>query len=755
MSFSRVFAPLCAAFLGLVSPSFANPLDAVDEDDREALEAFAVYPEDVRDQALEVATEPGVLVELQDLQDDSQKTFRDLLDPYAQSDQEQLFELSRYPDLVEAIARGGPKSRGELERIAADYPEEARAAAVRQGGEHHRVVSRMHALLEDFDHRFAQLIEDLSPSKQRAFQAMLRTPELLSLMSEHTQMTVLLGDAFERDPADVREALADLNLEVARRNTEEADDWKRTVDSDPDLRRDYDSAAADYRRDTGYDAYQPRTVVNVSVNPYPYWFGYPWWYPVSYTYYDPWYWWYPRRIWGHCGYSYGPRVVFYGGPIWRPYYPSYHFTSWYFSFGHHHHHYPYLSDRYVSFYDRPFYGHRGGHHHARYYNVHKRVVNKFYFETERVMPAGYWKGGKSRKDRVERFREYGKIAPEIERVRGKRRFDEFQKERGKRPGRDFTLRDAGGDDRASRDEIRKIVGKNPKQFPELAKVKKEDWDRPRERDRDRDLGKRGGAGETSREPGGKRDAGPEPSRAEPKGGKGSGKDRAARPAAEPDAGKARGKDRPADAGSRGKRGEGEGTGKARPSFERPGGESPKGGSREAAPRDRGGDSGKSTRKSGGEGGGKDRSGDRERRSKETKAAPSFDAPSQGGRERSQPKAERRSAEPRKAQPAVQQPRKEPARRAEPRQEAPRVRQQEPRSEPRVRQQEPRSEPRVRQQEHRQEAPRVERESRGGGGGGERQRGGGGGGGDGGGKKGKDREEEGNGGGGGGGGKRGR
>ena len=94
--------------------------------------------------------------------------------------------------------------------------------------------------------------------------------------------------------------------------------------------------------------------MNVNVNPYPYWFGYPWWYPISYTYYDPWYWWYPRRIWGHCGYSYGPRVVFYGGgPYWRPFYPSFHFTSWYFSFGHHHSHYPYLSSRFYDYYDRP------------------------------------------------------------------------------------------------------------------------------------------------------------------------------------------------------------------------------------------------------------------------------------------------------------------------------------------------------------------------------------------------------------------
>ena len=476
MLLSRVIAPLAAAvFVFAAQPTFASPLDRVDEDDQEALEALAVYPEDKREDALEVATEADKLVDLQNLQEDSQDTFKDLLEPYSQDDQEQLFELSRYPDLVESISRGGPKSRGELESLAAKYPEDVRNAAVRQGSDHHKVVSRMHALLSDFDRRFDDLIDDLSPRKQEAFRSMLATPELLSLLAEHTNMTVILGDAFDRNPDDLRAALSDLNLEVAKRNAEEADDWKKTVDADPDLRRDYDSAAVDYRNDTGYDAYSgpSRPVVNVNISPYPYWVGYPWWYPVSYTYYDPWYWWYPRRSWGYCGYSYGPRVVFHGGPVYRPWFPSYHFTSWYFSGGHHHSRYPYLSDRFVSYYDRPIVINN----HYNYVNVRKRVVRKFVYETDHVMPANYFKG-KNRRDRVERFREFGKVAPEIEKVRAETRKKEFAGKGGKRPGRDFRIREQADEDKAAKAEVQKLVKKNPKNFPELAKVKQEEWEKP-------------------------------------------------------------------------------------------------------------------------------------------------------------------------------------------------------------------------------------------------------------------------------------
>jgi hypothetical protein len=554
MSLSRVSALLLAALFALVSAAqgaFANPLDVIDEDDREALEAVVLYPEDVREQALQVSTEAALLVELQKLQEESQDDFKDLLGPYSQDDQEQLYELSRYPDLVEAIARGGEKGRGELERIASDYPDDVRAAAVKQGSERHRVVSRMHALLADFDGRFNNLIEDLPQVKQQAFRGMLRTPELLSLMTEHTAMTVLLGDAFERDPGDLREALADLNLEVAQRNAKEADDWKNTVEADPDLRRDYDQAARDYQTDTGYSAYQApsRAVVSVSINPYPFWVGYPYWYPVAYDYYDPYYYWYPRRSWGHCGYSYGPRVVFYGGPVYRPWYPSYHFTSWYFSHGGHHARYPYLSDRFVSYYDGPRVVNNiviNNYH----FDGRRRVVRRFGHRADYVMPANYLRG-QNRRERVERFREYGKMAPRIEQVERETRGKELAGKRGKRPGRDFDFREDDGPNQVARAEARKLVAKNPKDFPELSKATTDDWERPRGKGRGKEtlgtpeIGRERGKGKDKGEPSlGDSDRGKGKDRGDPSLGdsdRGKGKDRGDPSLGDSDRGK--GKDR--------------------------------------------------------------------------------------------------------------------------------------------------------------------------------------------------------------------
>ena len=69
MWLTRVIAPFAAGMIALAAahPSFANPLDRVDEDDHEALEALVVYPEDKREDAPEVATEADTLVDIQKL----------------------------------------------------------------------------------------------------------------------------------------------------------------------------------------------------------------------------------------------------------------------------------------------------------------------------------------------------------------------------------------------------------------------------------------------------------------------------------------------------------------------------------------------------------------------------------------------------------------------------------------------------------------------------------------------------------------
>jgi|GEM_PF-3241577 len=584
MSFLRFLAwPVAAWLAGASLPAHAqDPFDPADEEDRVAIEALALYPEDVRNHILEASTEAGLLDNLDELQEASQDDFRALLDPYPEEVQQDLFDLSRYPDLVAAIAEGGPKSRGELERLASRYPDDVRELAVRQGLERHRVIQRMDALLEDFDERFDDLVEGLSPRKREAFQALLGMPEVLTLLVEHEDMTALVGDAYERDPAGTRDRFADLALEVARRNAEEADDWKASVDRDPDLRRDYEAAARDYERDTGYGAYAaPSASVNVVVNPYPFWVGYPWWYPVRYVYYDPWYWWYPRRHWGHCGWSFGPRFYFsfshhFHRVAWRPWYPTPFFTSWYFSFGHHHARYPFLSDHYVSFYERPLVVNQINVVNIdvdRHYHFNKRVVRKFVYESERVVSRDFLRG--PRDVRVKRFREYGRLAPELERIQVEGRRAELQRRGGRGDGLRVPRIDRMAERESTRRKAAGVLRERQKDAPDLARFAREPradelrgergaggGGRERGRGEARDLERRrDGPDEAERERGRGRGGERERARAVP--GAGEDRERAGarrggeRGRAEDDAEARRPRERALEGGERGERGRGD------------------------------------------------------------------------------------------------------------------------------------------------------------------------------------------------------
>ena len=117
--------------------------------------------------------------------------------------QEQLFEITRYPELIAQIVEGGPKSSDELEAIAEFYPEETRAAALAAGSSHWKVVARIDALLRDEAALLEERIAHLPEAKREAFRGLVAAPELMALLAENTALAVLLGDAYEREPEAV------------------------------------------------------------------------------------------------------------------------------------------------------------------------------------------------------------------------------------------------------------------------------------------------------------------------------------------------------------------------------------------------------------------------------------------------------------------------------------------------------------------------------------------------------------------------
>ena len=460
--FVRSAALLLSFLIAVAAGAESDPLGSIAEEDRSALEALSLYPEDLRLSILEASTEAHVLTELGARQKKSRDNFGRLLEPYEQDTQEQLFQLTRYPALVAEIVAGGPKSADDLETIAARYPEDARDAARSAGEQHWKLVSRVHALLAGEQAAFEQLVGDLPDTKQSAFLVLIDTPEVLALMSENTEMIILLGDAYEREPEAVRTAFDALQREVAERNAAEARDFAEVVDADPELKEEVEASYREYQNETEEYVEAPAPVQQVIVEvrvvrAYSYWTGVPPWVRADYSYYDPWIHWYPRHHWRHSGYHFGPRFALVHGA------PHHGFYGWFFNRPVHHRHYPHLSNHFLRHYDRHGYGghhgrghgyYRGGRHgggYARHFGPGRHAVGHFVRDAEREMPAGFLRAGK---DRPLRLAEYGRLKNELRRA---------DRKSGQKRGH-------GKWRKHRRDDLDRVVAKRPGDFPGLSKL---------------------------------------------------------------------------------------------------------------------------------------------------------------------------------------------------------------------------------------------------------------------------------------------
>jgi len=346
-------ALLILAALMLATPwtalalSTPGGLETLDEREREVLEALASRPAEQREAALIAAQYPDVLVRSELIQARSSAAFELRVERLDREHQEELWELVRTPGALSELVSGGRKSESALEALAKRHPEPARGPIVHLGGEHFETLEEAEAIKASADIEFSEEIGHLPADARAAFETLLADAELLAMLARSPGTAVALGDSYASDPDGTRARIDQLAIEVAAGNLAVEEEWRETLEDDPEAQAELEQAAREYSEEYGY-AYDDlvRKEVHVTVHryvtPYPYWFGYPSWY----SYWVPWGVWYPVRP--HFGYysgHYYPRPVYYG-------LPSLHFVHWFY--GGHQHRYRHVS--------RHFDHSRHGHH---------------------------------------------------------------------------------------------------------------------------------------------------------------------------------------------------------------------------------------------------------------------------------------------------------------------------------------------------------------------------------------------------------
>jgi hypothetical protein len=334
------------------------------EENKKSVEALVLYPSETRLAILQATKNPEILVKMQNMREKTSAAFRALIEDFPRTTQSVFYDLNRYPGLVESLVLQ-KNDQGAIHKLLqvlpADRVEEAFGIVNRQMS----TLIQINDLSQTTRRAFEGLIAGYPISAKQAFTHLLDLPEVIDLLNEDLRFTIMVGDVYRANPAWVIQKMDSLNLVVARAHAEELENWKTSIENDPEAKLELQSAANEYATENGYaveevegnsvddyaydDVYADRDPVNSRTDrqivrhyydPYPYWYSYPWWEPYPR--------WHPYPLWWDWGAYFRPR-----GPI-VIYLPSYHFMHWYFDRPQHHDRYNRLSTHFV----RHYYGYR-------------------------------------------------------------------------------------------------------------------------------------------------------------------------------------------------------------------------------------------------------------------------------------------------------------------------------------------------------------------------------------------------------------
>jgi hypothetical protein len=323
------------------------------ESERKSIEAIALYPEDIRLAVLEVASHPAQMITIKRLQEESQQNFRNLVERYPRETQEAIWDLTRFDGLMEAIA-ASDLTRPSLDAIVQSYPPEISETVRRLQSNDFALIREVVHLRLSTEQASRELFSSESAEFQHAINVLLDHPEVLSIMMDEVELAIMIGDIYLNERTWLLRKADSLHIALAAENSRSLEDWKATVENDPELQDELRASLQEYSGDYPFDDVYysegediPVTIRNedqivdhISVYyhyHYPFWFGYPYWY--DYPRWRPFPYWYD---WGF--------YPFYRRPLMVIGLPRYHVVWWYFNKPYHHYRYNHLSTQLIQHY---------------------------------------------------------------------------------------------------------------------------------------------------------------------------------------------------------------------------------------------------------------------------------------------------------------------------------------------------------------------------------------------------------------------
>lgn len=321
-------------------------IDLVKEE-QEAVNAIVLYPEETRMAILNASSYPEALIKIESIQSNTRASFLDLVEKYPQNVQEEIWDLTRYPNLINTLVI---TPEPDIDNALEAYPEIIHQRAKKIFSTNYDLLNLVDELNFIAESKCNYLLNEYPEDVQNSINHLINQPEVLTILMDNIKLTILAGNVYKNDPKWLLQKIDSLHLQLAIENAKELEDWKQSLEDDPEsaelLKEVSEKYTEEYKYyDDEYYEYDSKdrniTVNNYYDYNYPYWFGYPTWYT------------YPRwRVhpyWYDWGFYYGPnnRIIVLG-------LPSFNFTYWYFGMPSHHYNYSPLSTHFANHY----YGHR-------------------------------------------------------------------------------------------------------------------------------------------------------------------------------------------------------------------------------------------------------------------------------------------------------------------------------------------------------------------------------------------------------------
>ncbi|MDJ1501561.1 hypothetical protein [Xanthocytophaga agilis] len=311
--------------------------------DKDIVSSIAPYDSATREAILTASEAPQLLARISRMQAQTSQQFQDLIQSHSQREQDYFYQVARYPQVVHTLAGLG---KGSSETSVKAMVEDQNAKEALWNIYHHHFADlvKIDQMNQNAAQAFDQLTASYSPATQNAFNKLIDMPEVLTLLTDHMDLTMQLEDSFKADPEQVRNHLAELHTTLQAKNQQEVSAYRQQLESDPQALQELQKSSKEFAADNHYaytvsDTVIPNAATTTNyyygVSPYSYWFGYPYWYDYAL--------WYPMPLYMQTGFYFGA-----GGNLMVFGLPSFAYSNWFFTYGYHR--YPALYHAYGNFY---------------------------------------------------------------------------------------------------------------------------------------------------------------------------------------------------------------------------------------------------------------------------------------------------------------------------------------------------------------------------------------------------------------------